>query len=72
MSQSVITIRARSQVALAGRAAFNLLCSFVVPLVGCVMVPRVIHLPVFAKHSRANKRIKATAKSAAPYAKRWA
>ena len=70
MSQSVITIRARSQVALVGRAAFIGLRSFVALLVGCVMVPRVIHLPVFGKHSRANKRIKATAKSAAPYAER--
>ena len=70
MSQSAITIRARAQVAVTGRAAFNSLRSFVVPLVDCVRFSRVIHLSVFGKHSRANKRIKATAKSAAPYARR--
>jgi len=57
VSQSVSTIRARASVAVSGRAAFNRLFSFVTPLVGCVSVLRVIHLPVFGKHSRANKAL---------------
>ena len=55
VSSSVSTVRARAIVALRGSAASNLLLSFVAPLAGCVRFPRVIHLPVFGKHSRANK-----------------
>ena len=55
VSQSVSTIRARSHVAVSGRAAFNPLCSFVAPLVGCFCAVGGVSVPVFFKHSRANK-----------------
>ena len=70
VSQSVSTIRARSQVALVGRAAFNLFSSFVVLLVDCVTGSRVIHLPVFGKHSRANKALGSDALTRAGQLKR--
>ena len=70
MSQSSITVRARSQVALVGRAAFNLLFSFVAPQVGCVTSSRVIHLPVLFKHSRANKALGSDALTRAGQLKR--
>ena len=57
VSSSVSTDRARTHVAVCGRAAFNLLCSFVAPLVGSVTGSRTIHLPVFGKHLRANKAL---------------
>ena len=57
VSQSVSTVCSRTSAAVCGRAVFNPSFSFVAPLVGCVTGSRVIYLPVFVLHSRANKAL---------------